>query len=79
MASLLGKRPKGGDDAPRPSAPHQHKTLARISLWSADLLLLGICAYLAWGTAEPVTAARLALCIVTLAMGAWLSVLALRL
>jgi len=59
--------------------PPLHRNLARVSLWAADLLLLGVTAYLTFGTGAPLSAARVLLCILALLMGAWLSVLAFRL
>jgi hypothetical protein len=41
-------------------------------------LLLGVAGYMAFGTGESPSAARILLCIVALLMGAWLSLLALR-
>ena len=81
VASLLKAQP-GEEETPKePSArlPHPHKNLARISLWAADALLLGVAAYLTFGTGEPLSAARILLCLAALIMGAWLSVLAIRL
>ena len=60
-------------------APHPQRNLARVSLWAADLVLLGVTAYLTFGTGAPLSLARILLCILALVMGAWLSVLAFRL
>jgi hypothetical protein len=58
---------------------HAKRNLTRVSLWSADLLLLGVCVYIAFGSGEPLTWTRAVLCIAALLMGAWLSLLAIRL
>jgi hypothetical protein len=78
MASLLKSKP------PQTGHPTQaenavNRALAKISLWTADVLLLGVSAYLALGSSAPLSGARLALCVASLLMGAWLSLLALRL
>ena len=79
MASLL----KAGTTQPGQPAPpadnSSNRKLARISLWTADILFLGVSAYMAIGSAAPLSGARLVLCVVSLLMGAWLSILALRL
>ena len=82
VASFLKTQPSQEEEEPKEQpvqVPHPHRNLARLSLWSADLLLLGVAAYMAFGTGEPLSPARILLCIVALLMGAWLSILALRL
>ena len=81
VASLLKAQHTQEEEPKAPSVPlpHPHRNLARVSLWAADMLLLGVAAYMAFGTGEPLSAARILLCILALLMGAWLSLLALRL
>lgn len=81
VASLLKAQPAEESNPKEPPAqpPHPQRNLARASLWAADLLLLGVTAYLTFGTSEPLSTPRILLCIAALVMGAWLSVLALRL
>ncbi len=81
VASLLKAQPNPEQEPEEKQVqlPHPQRNLARVSLWAADLLLVGVTAYLAFGTGQPLTAARILLCMAALLMGAWLSVLALRL
>jgi len=82
VASFLKTQPSQEEEEPKEQpvqVPHPHRSLARVSLWAADLLLLGVAAYMTFGTGEPLSAARILLCIVALLMGGWLSILALRL
>ena len=58
---------------------HAQQNLTRVSLWAADILLLGVSVYIAFGTGEPLSRTRILLCIAALLMGAWLSLLAIRL
>ena len=81
VASLLKAQPNEEEEPKEQlvEPPHPQRNLARVSLWAADLLLLGVTAYLTFGTGEPLSVARILLCLAALVMGAWLSVLALRL
>lgn len=80
VASLLKAR-LGDEEEPKEEQiklPHPQRNLARVSLWAADAMLLGMTAYLTLGTGEPISATRILICIAALVMGAWLSVLAIR-
>ena len=81
VASLLKTQPTQEEESKDQPVQvhHPQRNLARVSLWAADLLLLGVTAYMAFGTGEPLSGTRILLCIAALLMGAWLSILALRL
>lgn len=81
VASLL-KAQTGQEKGPKDQPVllhHPQRKLARVSLCGADLLLLGVTVYMIFGTGEPLSGTRILLCIAALLMGAWLSLLALRL
>jgi hypothetical protein len=73
------QRQEGQPDDQGTQPPHAQRNLTRASLWAADILLFGVSVYIAFGTAEPLSGTRILLCIAALLMGAWLSLLAIRL
>jgi hypothetical protein len=84
MATLL----RQSNGTPVPEVPHQpdasarqaavrHKSLVRISLIVADLCLFGFAALMVLGKRGSLSAVEIALCVVAVALGAWLTCLAL--
>ncbi len=84
MATLLRQT----NGSPEPAVPNQpdaaarqaaarHRMLVRISLIVADLSLFGFAALMVLGKHGPLSAVDIALCVVAVALGAWLTCLAL--